>query len=370
MSREENSALSVAASKRLNGSFVLEVDFVAPPGITILFGASGSGKTTLLNCVAGLMTPAAGRIAAGGRVFFDSARGLNVPVAGRGIGYVFQDLALFPHLSVAANVEYGLGRLSAAARRARSESLLESFRIAPLRRRKPREISGGERQRVALARALVTDPCVLLLDEPLSGLDAPTRSRLFQDLHAWNEAHRIPVLYVTHSREEVFALGERVLVLQRGRVLAQGSPYEVLEKPAQEALAELAGVENQFDGVVLARHEPQGTLTCRLLDPAGGRVDLEVPLARLQPGMPLRVGVRAGDILLAALPPQGLSARNVLAGRIIALRRRDVTVIAQVDCGVKFEVHLTPAAEQALELRPGREVWLVVKTHSCHLLRQ
>ncbi len=362
--------MSVSVRGLRANSFALDVDFMAPPGITILFGPSGSGKTTLLNCVAGLALPEAGRIAAGERVLFDSAQRVNLAVDRRGIGYVFQDLALFPHLSVESNVEYGLGHLAASERRSRSRSILESFRIAHLRRRKPGDISGGERQRVALARALVTDPCVLLLDEPLSGLDAPTRSRLLHDLLAWNDSHCIPVLYVTHSREEVFALGERVVVLQSGRILAQGSPYEVLEKPRQEAIAELAGIENRFDATVIALHEAQGTMTCRLAEAGEGKsVELEVPLAHLQPGMPVRVGIRAGDIMLATAPLQGISARNVLPGRLTGLRQKDITVIAQVDCGVSFEVHLTPAAEKALALAPGREVWLVIKTHSCHLLR-
>jgi molybdate transport system ATP-binding protein len=171
-------------------------------------------------------------------------------------------------------------------------------------------------------------------------------------------------------REEVFALGERVLVLQAGRLLAHGSPYEVLEKPRHEAIAEFAGIENRFDGTVVALHEAQGTLTCRLTEAEEGRmVELEIPLAHRHPGMPVRVAIRAGDIMLATMPPQGISARNVLPGRLISLGRMDTTVIAQVDCGVRFEVHLTPAAEKALELRPGREVWLVIKTHSCHILR-
>lgn len=362
--------LSVEVRKSLNGQFTLEASFVAPPGITILFGPSGSGKTTILNCVAGLCSPDAGRIAAGERVLFDSRQGICMPVAARGSGYVFQDLALFPHLSAGANVEYGLSNLPRAERRARSQALLESFRIAHLCHRKPREISGGERQRVALARALVMDPCVLLLDEPLSGLDAPTRSRLLDDLRAWNDAHRIPILCVTHSRQEVFALSERVLVMERGRILVQGSPYEVLEAPRHETIADLTGIENIFDGQVVALHEELGTMTCRLRDASGaGATELEVPLARVESGAAIRVGVRAQDILLASSEPKDISARNVLPGRVVALTRRDVTTIVQVDCGILCEVHVTPAAEKALDLRPERRVWLIVKSYSCRLLR-
>jgi molybdate transport system ATP-binding protein len=364
-------ALSVEARKTLDSGFVLDVRFAVPPGITILFGASGAGKTTVLNCVAGLTPPDTGCIAVAGQVLFDSTQGVNLPVVRRRVGYVFQHLALFPHLTVGGNVEYGISHVRLPERRVRSQRLLESFRIAHLRDRRPGAISGGERQRVALARALVTDPGVLLLDEPLAGLDAATRSRLLDDLRAWNTSHRIPVLYVTHSREEVFALGERVLVLQEGKVLAQGSPYAVLQSPTHEAIAELAGVENRFDGVVTALHEPQGTMTCRLSEPEGkGVVHLEIPLARVEVGTPVRVGLRAGDILLATAAPQGLSARNVLPGRVCGISRRDVTLVADVDCGVRFEVHLTPGAAQELHLQPGREVWLVIKTYSCHLLRK
>lgn len=352
---------------------MLDVTSTIPPGITILFGASGAGKTSLLDCIAGLTTPDAGRIAIGERVLFDYEQRINVPVAKRNVGYVFQDLALFPHLSVMANVEYGLAPLASAERRGRTERILESFRIAHLGRRKPREISGGERQRVALARALVTEPCCLLLDEPLSGLDAPTRSQLVDDVRRWNDTHHVPVLYVTHARDEVFALGERVILLEAGKLTAQGTPYQVLEAPRRETVAALAGFENIFNARVIGLHEALGTMTCALA--ADGveahpalRPQLEVPLGRFRLGDSLRIAVRAGDILLACRKPEGLSARNILFGRILRLERRDVISIAVVDCGAEFVAHLTPAAVDALALVPGREVWLVLKTHSCHLV--
>ncbi|HXZ27496.1 MAG TPA: molybdenum ABC transporter ATP-binding protein [Terriglobales bacterium] len=344
--------------------FQLDVDLALPPGITILFGPSGSGKTTLLECVAGLRRPEAGRIAANGLTLFDSNQGIDLPAARRAMGYLFQELALFPHLTAQENIEYGLGRLAPAARRQRSRALAESLHIAHLLERYPREISGGERQRVALARALVIQPQVLLLDEPLSGLDAAVRSKIIEDLRAWNAAQRIPIVYVTHARDEVHALGERVVVLEEGRVLAQGTPQEVLEAPRHEAIAQLAGFENLFDATVRALHPAQGTMTCRL---QGSEVDLEVPLMRVEAGARARIAVRAGDILLATVPPAHLSARNVLAGTLASIQQMGVTVVAKVDCGVRVEVHLTPGARAALELRPGLAVWLVLKTHSCHL---
>jgi molybdate transport system ATP-binding protein len=317
-----------------------------------------------LNCIAGLVHPDHGRIGTQ-KILFDSQQGINIPPQLRRVGYVFQDLALFPHLSVLSNVEYGLFHLDREPREQRSGAILESFRIAHLRSRKPTEVSGGERQRVALARALVIDPSILLLDEPLAALDAITKSKIVEDLRAWNHEHRIPILYVTHSREEVFALGERVIVLENGRSIAQGTPHQVMSAPRQETVAQLAGFENIFDATVTAAHEERGTMVCRL---AGGKVEIETPLVKAEVGSALRVGIRAGDILLASLAPVGLSARNIVPGRIVSLAQRDVIVVAKVDCGVEMEVHLTLAARDSLQLQPGREVWLVVKTHSCHLM--
>jgi molybdate transport system ATP-binding protein len=371
--KTENPTLTARVRKTFRGperEFSLEVDFNAAPGFTILFGASGSGKTTLLDCVAGLATPTTCRIAVGERVLFDASNRVDIPGAKRAVGYVVQDLALFPHLTVEQNTEYGLAHLPRPARNERVAVMLQEFRIDHLRQRHPAEISGGERQRVALARALVTDPCVLLLDEPLAALDAPTKGKILDDLRRWNQAHRIPILYVTHSREEVIALGESVLVMEQGRIIAQGTPHETLSAPLQESVAQLAGFENIFDATVWLIQEDRGTITCRL--PAGAKgsyVLLETPLIRAEQGSRVRVGIRAGDILLATAKPEGLSARNVIAGRIVSVDRRDMIVSVRVDCGVEMEVYVTLAARDALQLEVGREVWLVIKTHSCHLMR-
>ncbi len=357
-----------ARSGRGSPSFVAEVEFSAPVGVTVLFGSSGAGKTTILDCIAGVLRPEKGRIAVGERALFDSERSVDVSVSDRRVGYVFQSLALFPHMSARQNIDYGLTKLAVAERQQRVAEISESFGIRHLLDRRPADISGGERQRVALARTLVTDPCVLLLDEPLSGLDVPTKSRIMEDLRRWNDSHRIPILYVTHDRSEVFALAERVVVLEQGRAIAQGSPFEVLENPRHELVASLAGFENIFDVEVKALHEDHGTMTCAFRGHTA--VHLEVPLtARTEVGARTRVAVRAGDILVATTVPQGLSARNVLPGRIVSVERRDVMCVLQVDCGTMFEVHVTPQATESLGLHPGTNVWLVLKTHSCHLLR-
>ncbi len=362
--------LTVRVRKRLRGDsgsqFTLDVELAVATGFTILFGASGAGKTTLLDCIAGLQTPDEGTIAIGEVVLFDCESRVNMQPRRRSVAYLLQSLALFPHMTVEQNVQYGLVALNQGDRDARSREVLESFRIVSLVERRPNEISAGERQRVALARALVTRPRVLLLDEPLTALDAVTKARILDDLRAWNRRHRIPILYVTHDREEVFALGESAIVLEEGQILARGSPHEVLQRPQSETVAQLAGFENIFDCSVTASHPQQGTMTCRI---AGSTLDLEVPLVRVNASLPLRVGIRAGDILLASSKPQGLSARNLVDGTIASLEQRDMTVIAMVTCGPAFAVHLTLGARESLQLKPGARVWLVVKTYSCHVLQ-
>jgi molybdate transport system ATP-binding protein len=332
----------------------------------MLLGPSGCGKTTLLNCVAGFLRPDEGRIALGARVLFDSSSGVDMPVPQRRLGYMFQNLALFPHMTVAQNVQYGLVKLPVEERRARMMAMLESFRIVHLIARKPSQISGGERQRVALARSLVTNPIMLLLDEPLSALDAASKSKILDDLREWNVDHGIPILYVTHSPQEAFAVGEHVVVLQSGRILAEGPPQDVLSKPRHETVAQIVGFENVFDATVSSVDETHGTMTCQL---DGGPTQLEVPLGRAEPGASVRIAIRAGDIILATKQPHGLSARNAVRGQIVSMRREGFTVIAMVEACQTFEVHLTPASIDDLKLKDGAQVWLVIKTYSCNLVQ-
>src|SRR3954467_315815 len=397
MTMPTGNSLQLRLKKKLSsrgvGTFLLDVEFVAEPGITILFGHSGSGKTTILQCIAGLLKPDEGRIIAGGETIFDSESRVDVAVSRRNTGYVFQNLALFPHFTVEQNIHYGLEGLSREEKDRRTQAVLDSFHIPHLLHRKPDEISGGEHQRVALARSLVMDPRVLLLDEPLSALDGVTKSKIMDDLRAWNEARHIPIIYVTHGRREVFSLGERVVALERGKIIAQGTPQDVLAAPRHEMLAQLAGFENIFDSTVVAQYESHGTMACRLERritakqhdgpspedgeprtagsmPVSKNLELEVPLARMEPGASVRIAVRAGDILLSTQSPQALSARNVLIGKLASLNRVGVMVVAEVDCGVPITVDITPSAVESLGLKVGQQVWLIIKTYSCHLLHR
>ena len=225
MGRKITAPLTVRVRKARRGTnrqpFFLDVALEIPAGVTILFGPSGAGKSTLLDCIAGLVRPDSGEICAGGEKLFDSAAEINVPVHQRRIGYVFQSLALFPHLTVEENIAYGIHGLPAPEKNRRIEEILAGFRIEELRRRRPAEISGGEAQRVELARSLVTEPRVLLLDEPMTGLDEELKDRILEDLRAWRTARRIPILYVTHSRAEARALGDHHIAMREGTTVSE-----------------------------------------------------------------------------------------------------------------------------------------------------
>jgi molybdate transport system ATP-binding protein len=347
--------------------FLLDVSLQVPAGITILFGPSGAGKSTLLDCIAGLARPDAGRIVAGEDALFDSQSNVNCPPQARRIAYVFQTLALFPRMSAEENISYGLDGMPQQERAACVDEILKAFRVEKLRARKPAEISGGERQRIALARSLVTQPRVLLLDEPLSGLDAELKAAIVDDLRAWNTARRIPILYVTHTREEVDALGERVIAMDHGRVISTGTPMEVLEAPRHKRLAQAAGFENLLSGTVVDLREADGVMRVRLNE---SHCEIEVPLGYAAAGDHVHVAIRAGDILLATSQPHDLSARNIIEGKIVAMETRGTLVRARVNCGVEFIVHLTPGAVRSLDLAEGFRAWLVLKTHSCHLVEE
>lgn len=226
---------ALAVRLQLQRGIALDVAFEAPPGITVLFGPSGAGKSTTLAAIAGLVAPVAGRVSIGDEVWLDSTTGVDRPVHQRALAYVFQSLALFPHLTGAENVAYGLDRtLSRDARRARAEALLARMQVPHLADRRPRTFSGGEAQRVALARAFARQPRVLLLDEPFSAMDRRLRAELGEEVKRYVAEARIPAILVTHHRLEAHALGERVVVVEGGRVQAVGAVAEHVDLSHRE----------------------------------------------------------------------------------------------------------------------------------------
>lgn len=228
--------------------FSLDVDLELPAAVTVLFGRSGMGKSMTLACVAGLATPDAGRIVVNGRAFYDSETGVNLPPQERRVGYVTQEYLLFPHLTVAQNVAFGLATHTREERDAIVREALAWLGLEPLARQRPRDLSGGQQQRVALARALVTRPQVLLLDEPFSALDSPTRMRLRQDLLRLQREQSVPVLFVTHDLAEAMLLGEQMAVIADGRLLQLDTPQRVRQQPAGPLVAELVGGEAIIPG--------------------------------------------------------------------------------------------------------------------------
>ena len=357
------------------GSFDLQTEWEVEPGrVLVLFGPSGAGKTTTLRAIAGLVRPLRGHLEIGGRVVYDGASGVWQPTHKRRVGYLTQQCHLFPHLRVAGNVAYGLPDRKSAQATSQVRELLSAFQLEGLEERYPSELSGGQQQRVALARALATRPDMLLLDEPFASLDSELRRTVRRELRLVLERTPVPVILVTHDREEALVLGDSVQVIDAGRAVAQGTPLEVLGQPGQARVARLVGVENLFRLQVDSRNPRDGTMTCH-----GEGIRLEVPLddvgddatpedsARFSN---LTVGVRASDIILATSEPVGSSARNRLPGVVTMIEARPPGYTVTLDCGAPLRCHVTGAALEEIGVREGQHLWAVFKASSCFLVEE
>lgn len=352
--------MSLEASIRQRfGSFALDVAFsIQEPGITALFGASGAGKSTTVNALAGLFKPREGRIVIDGRVVLDSACGIFVPPHKRRVGYVFQDARLFPHLNVCDNLKFGWRR---AGRRDAGmfADIVALLDLDQLLGRKPANLSGGEKSRVALGRALLANPALLLLDEPLAALDAPRRAEILPWLERLRDEARLPMIYVTHSLEELSRLADNVIVLANGSVVAQGRVFDLL---SDFAFAALAG-HPAYGAVVpvrVAEHREDDALTLLAFD--GGV--LAVPLLDRPAGTSLRIRIHAEDVLIAREAPGAISANNVLSACVTQLSISDaVHADVQMVCGAtRFVARITRASVARLSLAPGTDVFAIVKS--------
>jgi molybdate transport system ATP-binding protein len=327
--------------------------------VTILFGPSGAGKTTILRCVAGLEQPDAGAIRFGDEVWFDTGARRAVPPQRRGIGFLFQEYALFPHLSVAANVAFGLATLPAGERRARVEEVTRLCAVDDLLERRPAQLSGGQRQRVALARALAPRPRLLLLDEPLSALDATLRAGLRADLRRLLVASRVPALVVTHDRNEALALGDALAVVDGGRIRQVGPVHEVLSRPADAGVARVVATENVLPARVVARAE--GLVTVALgaarLTAVDGGADGEVFAC-----------IRAEEVSLEAADGSPTSARNRLPATVESLASEGPLVRVRLDCGFPLVALVTRASVLELRLAPGVRVAALVKAPAVRIV--
>jgi molybdate transport system ATP-binding protein len=349
--------------------FTLEVAWESAERSLGIFGPSGSGKTSLLEAIAGLRPQARGVLRLDGVPWMDTGRGIRLPPERRGVGLVPQDVLLFPHLDVLGNLLAGRGRAErSASPRVPVQRILEVLELEDLVRRDVATLSGGERQRVALGRALCSGPGLLLLDEPLVGLDPPLRRRILSLLLRIGEEFALPTIHVSHDATELTLLCRDVIVLDAGRVLARGRPGELFTRPSILPIARAEGFENILTGRVTAIAEHSATVE---LAPG---LDLVVPMEGLGVGRQATIGLRAEDLILALQPTEGLSAQNALSGTLKELREpapADGPILAMIELGhggPPLVAAITRQSIRKLSLAPGMSLHVVFKTQACHVL--
>jgi len=352
--------LAVAAAAK-RGAFALDVRFELPtPGVAALFGRSGSGKSMVVNAIAGLLEPDVGRIVHDESVLLDTQQKINVPPECRRMGYVFQDARLFPHLSVAGNLRYAERRAGGTpyVSLATVTGLLD---LGPLMGRRTHQLSGGERQRVAIGRALLTQPRLLLLDEPLAALDGARREEVLPYLESLRDHLAIPMVYVTHDFDEVLRLATYIVLMESGAAIAQGEVAKMSLDPHLRSLIGPDQVGAIIDGVVLGFDSASGLTKVRV-----GHGELHVQARNLAVGTPLRVQLLARDIIVSTQIPERLSVRNCLAGLVTSIQDDDLGGdLVTIDIGGAVIVaRITKAATRELSLTPQTNAWALIKSVS------
>jgi molybdate transport system ATP-binding protein len=341
----------------------LDVELACAPGeVLAIFGPSGSGKTTILRAIAGLTRPSTAEIRCGGITWHDTGDGTWLPAHARRVGFVFQEYALFPHLTALGNVMTALGHRASAERRPLAETLLARVRLKEQAYRRPRELSGGERQRVALARALARDPAVLLLDEPFAAVDRVVRRRLQDEIEALRRTLDVPMVLVTHDFEDVVRLATHVLVLDRGQTVAYGPIAALTSLPDLAFLRDAVGAGSVLDATV-GRHDAARGLT----ELTVARRQLLVPGRSGNPGDTVRIRVPAREVILAAKAPEGLSLHNVLSAQVTKVHFESSLehMIVQLDIGGAFLLaEVTSDAVSRLGIVPGSRLYALVKSVS------
>jgi molybdate transport system ATP-binding protein len=350
--------------KRFSGGPEIRVESLRigeQAGVTVLFGPSGAGKTTVLRCLAGLMRPEGGNISFNGQTWSDEPRGFFLAARQRRVGFVPQEYALFPHLSVERNIAYGLNGASRDESRIRVVEMIKWLGLEGLEKRLPRELSGGQQQRVAMARAVARRPKLLLLDEPLAALDAPTRQRLRGELRRLLKEAAIPSVLVTHDRTDALVLGDDLVVMNEGRLMQQGPVHEVFSRPANVTVAGIVAVETVQPGRVLERGE--------LVTVAIGEQRLLAAGGELSPETKeVYVCIRAEDVILMKGEPARSSPRNCLASVVKGLTPEGPMVRIELDCSFPLSALLTRQACEELALKEGERVMALVKAPNIHLI--
>lgn len=341
------------------GQFSVDAAFTSTGGITALFGRSGSGKTSIVRTIAGLTRPDHGRIVLDGTVLLDTAKGIFVPRHKRRFGYVFQEARLFPHLSVRHNLGYGRWFAPKSGRAESFERVVTLLGIGSLLDRNPEKLSGGEKQRVAIGRALLSDPRMLLMDEPLAALDDARKAEILPYLERLRDEMRIPIVYVSHSVSEVARLADSVVILANGKVEAMGKAAEVLSEPGHSDVIGRSEAGSVLSGIVSAIDRRHGLVTVRV-----DGAELHLPNVSAEIGSTVRIHIPARDVMLATVRPEGLSALNILQGTIGAVIPADDGMVGvRVDCGGNPVIaRITALSRERLGLEAGRVVYAIIKT--------
>lgn len=368
-------SLSFNLKKSFNG-FTADASLSLADELFVLFGPSGAGKSLILKMISGLVTPDEGTVSISGETVFDSKGRVNVPIRERRAGYLFQDYALFPHMTVAGNISYGMSHLERAEVEKRVKELLVLMRLGGLEERYPHELSGGQRQRTALARTLAAGPRVLLLDEPFSALDYQVREKLRADLCAIHRYYPITTVMVTHDLEEAFMLAERIGVINNGAIEQVGTREEVFYMPSTRNVARFVGVKNIFDGVITARNSLGITIHCPELGvihapiqpgaqpPQGAR-----PKTQFDIGSNVAFCIRPEEILVIRpdRPISGKAEENIIEAVIASAAARGATQTLFLDIGqgrASLKVELPNFVVRKLGLAAGRRIRVSLKKES------
>jgi molybdate transport system ATP-binding protein len=355
----------IRASVQLDrGDFRLDVDFEAAGAVTGVFGPSGAGKTTLINLIAGLERPDAGSIAVDGRTLFDGGEHIDVPAHRRRLGVVFQEHRLLPHYSVRGNLLYGRRR-----DRGGLDPVVELLELGPLLERRVAALSGGERQRVALGRALLSEPKLLLLDEPLASLDHRLRRQIIPYLRRVRDDLALPMLYVSHDLTELLQLTDRILVLEQGRSVGHGRYPDVVHQEGVLPVLHARGMSNVLAARVVAHETDDGITVLELrCGPAGEAaatpLRLSAPPSPSAEGTEVTVSIRPWDVALAAAPVDGVSIQNQCRGTVRRCTTRQRSALVEVDVGPPLLVEISRRSVASLGIEPGRPVVCLIKSHA------
>lgn len=336
----------------------VNVDVAIASRVVGLFGPSGAGKTTLLHAIAGLTQPDEGRIVIDGRAVFDSTQRINLPAHQRGVGVVFQDMRLLPHYTVAGNLRYGQ-----SAGPLRLDDVVDLLQLSDLLSRRPNNLSGGEQRRVAIGRALLQNPKLLLMDEPLAGLDHALRRQILPFLRRVRDAVDLPIIYVSHELDEVLQLTDDLLLLDAGRVAGVGKYHDLVQQRAALDVVHHLGMVNVLEAEVAGSDAQQGVTHLAI-----GEGNLKAPLRDLPRGATVYVSVRPEDVALATAPVKAISIQNQLPGKVTRLAEHGGGLIVEIDVGRPLLVAVTRRAAHDLDLAPGRDTWCLIKAHAIHYL--